>query len=230
MKPIWLSAVLAIATTGAQAAVTLGSYTFDDSAFVDSVTSFAGSGMYDGSSYANPLSTPGPITDIDATTFYATAPYGGYDDVTLGLGFTDNGAYNGAGSDLAFLFTWDQTGNTLDLTINGITAGLAPVTLQGCGGPATQCVLDGMAWNGSVLNNQYLGVALVDLSDFGVAAGAALAGDMQLHLAQLTSNPVVFNLAGAFYGTAPTTVVPVPAALWLFGSGLLGLAGLARRR
>ncbi len=26
------------------------------------------------------------------------------------------------------------------------------------------------------------------------------------------------------------TVVPVPAALWLFGSGLLGLAGIARRK
>ncbi len=28
----------------------------------------------------------------------------------------------------------------------------------------------------------------------------------------------------------PVTVVPVPAAIWLFGSGLLGLAGIARRR
>jgi hypothetical protein len=26
------------------------------------------------------------------------------------------------------------------------------------------------------------------------------------------------------------TVVPVPAAVWLFGSGLLGLAGIARRK
>jgi len=30
--------------------------------------------------------------------------------------------------------------------------------------------------------------------------------------------------------TANTTVVPVPAALWLFGSGLLALAGAARKR
>ena len=28
----------------------------------------------------------------------------------------------------------------------------------------------------------------------------------------------------------PTSEVPVPAAVWLFGSGLLGLAGVARRR
>jgi len=30
--------------------------------------------------------------------------------------------------------------------------------------------------------------------------------------------------------TAVTSAVPVPAAVWLFGSGLLGLAGVARRR
>ena len=28
----------------------------------------------------------------------------------------------------------------------------------------------------------------------------------------------------------PATVIPVPAAVWLFGSGLLGLAGVARRK
>lgn len=31
-------------------------------------------------------------------------------------------------------------------------------------------------------------------------------------------------------GTGSATVVPVPAAVWLMGSGLLGLVGLARRR
>lgn len=37
--------------------------------------------------------------------------------------------------------------------------------------------------------------------------------------------------AGWFYQTATApSVVPVPAAVWLFGSGLLGLAGIARRK
>lgn len=31
-------------------------------------------------------------------------------------------------------------------------------------------------------------------------------------------------------GVPPEAVVPVPAAAWLFGSGLLGLAGIARRK
>jgi len=34
---------------------------------------------------------------------------------------------------------------------------------------------------------------------------------------------------GTDFELVSTTVVPVPAAVWLFGSGLLGLAGLARR-
>jgi hypothetical protein len=36
--------------------------------------------------------------------------------------------------------------------------------------------------------------------------------------------------AGMALVTANSTVVPVPAAVWLFGSGLLGLVGIARRK
>jgi hypothetical protein len=37
-------------------------------------------------------------------------------------------------------------------------------------------------------------------------------------------------LTSVFVATDSLTPVPVPAAVWLFGSGLLGLAGIARRR
>lgn len=37
------------------------------------------------------------------------------------------------------------------------------------------------------------------------------------------------SITGAQFAGS-TAVVPVPAAVWLFGSGLLGLAGIARRR
>ena len=38
------------------------------------------------------------------------------------------------------------------------------------------------------------------------------------------------TVSGDLIGTANLSAVPVPAAVWLFGSGLIGLAGIARRR
>ncbi len=43
------------------------------------------------------------------------------------------------------------------------------------------------------------------------------------HLGDRDYNDLVVRVSGV-------SVVPVPAAVWLFGSGLLGLAAVARRR
>ena len=45
-------------------------------------------------------------------------------------------------------------------------------------------------------------------------------------------NDASYNFATGSWdaGSFSTTAVPVPAALWLFGSGLMGLAGIIRRR
>jgi len=39
-----------------------------------------------------------------------------------------------------------------------------------------------------------------------------------------------YESSGIFYDNVNFGVVPVPAALWLFGSGLIGLVGIARRK
>jgi len=44
--------------------------------------------------------------------------------------------------------------------------------------------------------------------------------------AQLDSNALVYS--GSYL--VETAVVPIPAAVWLFGSGLIGLIGIARRK
>ena len=43
-----------------------------------------------------------------------------------------------------------------------------------------------------------------------------------------TYGPRAWN--GTVYYETATSVVPVPAAAWLFASGLIGLAGIARRK
>ena len=40
----------------------------------------------------------------------------------------------------------------------------------------------------------------------------------------------VFNVSNITFTAAAPSAVPVPAAAWLFGSGLLGLAGLRRKK
>jgi len=56
-------------------------------------------------------------------------------------------------------------------------------------------------------------------------------GSFLLTIAGVTAGSIVSDVAFSF-GTTPETVVgvPIPAAAWLFGSGLLGLIGVARRR
>jgi len=55
------------------------------------------------------------------------------------------------------------------------------------------------------------------MADNDLPAGAWYATD--------GSGPLVVD-----YGSAEVSAIPVPAAVWLFGSGLLGLVGVARRR
>ena len=52
-----------------------------------------------------------------------------------------------------------------------------------------------------------------------------------LAFAGATASTVICNVVFSF-GTQPgaNVAVPIPAAVWLFGSGLLGLVAIARRR
>ena len=52
-------------------------------------------------------------------------------------------------------------------------------------------------------------------------------GKLQVGFYNITGNN---NGSGMFYDNVNFSVVPVPAAIWLFGSGLIGLIGLARRK
>lgn len=90
----------------------------------------------------------------------------------------------------------------------------------------------------SGLNNE-ADDAFIGLSGLGLQSGVFLGvGPLSVgQEAELMAGRLYINIhtannpGGEIRGQIlPATVVPVPAAVWLFGSGILGLVGLARRK
>jgi len=64
-----------------------------------------------------------------------------------------------------------------------------------------------------------------------INAGASVSGAFLFFPATLQSSGVAFTFDGTANAAVPlTSAVPVPAAIWLMGSGLVGLISVARRR
>ena len=75
----------------------------------------------------------------------------------------------------------------------------------------------------NISNTEWATFAIsLDLSD------AALVGQiLQFGFNTVTTE---YDNSGVYYDNITFSAVPVPAAVWLFGSGLLGLVGISRRR
>ena len=79
--------------------------------------------------------------------------------------------------------------------------------------------------------NSFLSLAYANGSTVGTAMSMYLMathGANQLANVYVSANTLTLNADGSLTVTAINT--PIPAAVWLFGSGLLGLAGIGRRR
>ena len=79
----------------------------------------------------------------------------------------------------------------------------------------------------SVMSTQ-AGMVSFDLSPYVVSGTEVLQLGLQFELYDMSGS--LLNSTATVSNLALTQVVPIPAAVWLFGSGLLGLIGVARRK
>ncbi|MDQ1362814.1 MAG: hypothetical protein QG652_674, partial [Pseudomonadota bacterium] len=94
-----------------------------------------------------------------------------------------------------------------------------------------QLVVNGVNWNGTTQQNVLLMAGEIDLSDFGLLAGASVNDPFNINLrANSTTIPMALSLVGALHTGAATTAVPVPAPFALLFSGLAALGLIARRK
>jgi len=160
------------------------------------------------------------LGDSDQATYLFGSNSGGsVTNAELTMSFADT-VFNQAGNDLAFYFVGD-----------GVTANKNN-SMQICFGAS--CSLGATVYNATLITglgvdiggtNVEWSVASFDLSDFGFAADAAL-GDFTIDIIAGGYN----RLSDVSSLNASVSAVPVPAAVWLFASGLLTMLGVARRK
>ena len=117
---------------------------------------------------------------------------------------------------------WGFAGNT------GMHSNSAPITWTGTGSTKTLDIPGwAVIWSGFDENNPITmpGTATLVCSTASCSDTSTYTLDMSIHV------PVAFtSVAYTLHLEGHVNAVPVPAAAWLFGSGVIGLAGVARRR
>jgi len=182
-------------------AVTIGSYTFADNAFADTLLTSLGTFSTTPSGTLESV-----LTDTDPTTGAFSNDAGAF----VQLGFVDNLLVNGAGADLVLF----EIG----------TPNQVAVSLSFGGTEKTYDFSSAGSVNGVAINE-----VAINLDDFNVAPDASFSSVIiRLDIEATNMTVPALSLVGALNtGVAP---IPIPAAVWMFGSGLIGLVGIARRR
>ena len=157
------------------------------------------------------------ITDTNVDTTIIGSTLGGGDYVDLSF---SGSVINDTGNDLKLFFTGNN-GHFFDLSIfsGGSSLGTKSYSLPNpdgyTGSQSTMIPTDGIYALGIDFTAEF---GLSDLASVDMIR--VMIGD------GYTSNSAALSFVGAYN----VSTVPVPAAVWLFGSGLIGLVGVARRR
>ena len=134
-----------------------------------------------------------------------------------------------------FLMSWDPTTVQLDTTALDVLGGgyLGPSFTDLLGYTATANTLDVSAAVSLLLPPVGVGGTAFDFITLNFTALAPLGSDINIGVGAggPWQDGLLQNVNPTYVGATVTVgAVPVPAAVWLFGSGLLGLVGVARRR
>lgn len=119
------------------------------------------------------------------------------------------------------------TTNTVDATTFLVSSGTAKI----CTNASLVCTAQADAFTGGTKPNlEQFSMTLVFSADYTTFTATARAHDYgsQSGLTKTGTSVYTYTINGTYAGSG--AAVPVPASLWLFGSSLLGLAGVARRR
>lgn len=163
------------------------------------------------------LPTASPINGVNYVTGFNKFTNGQYDS-SYNVSAPGSLYEFSTASELAYLF-FNTLGNQSAYELSGAETGCGGFQMPSClvnTGPFADIkdVFGEFYWTGSEMPNGYI-------LDFYMVDGR-----QHFHL----NNGAEFKAWAVHDGDVGVSAVPVPAAAWLFGSGLLGLAGLARRK
>ena len=180
-----------------------------------------------GGSFAMGFFTPtGPIT-FAATSGPSVDIAGQYNPPGWNVNTAQTGAVAGSIASFSFGSAW----------VNTFTAAASTQPTVGGGGPAPSGTFDDAG--GTTTFNTTSFFANWNTTDFNQGNGAAslVTSNCSATGCDYTLSWQSLIVGGSFNGnigtwvlTGTVSAVPVPAAVWLLGSGLVGLVGVARRR
>ena len=171
--------------------------------------------------YTTPTSTPGNAVALATASNVVSG--------TLTPGSADASVYNVAESTLAN--TMLSTGSGLGKDITKLTGGSA----QDAFGNATTKGIFGTSSSQSGTNLTFYGAG-VQMSGLSLGSSStlyAMTASPGNNVYAYSLGTITLSADGTtltFTGNTGNTAVPLPAAVWLLGSGLVGLAGIGRRR
>ena len=134
------------------------------------------------------------------------------------------------------IFEFDPDKVSVDDVVNDIPFGVGPdltdpffTCPSNCVGANDPSNSIELAWGSFSSGISLASTQMATISLTALETGAATFSLFEDQFNPLSSGLTFAVLSGVQFSGADVQIIPVPAAVWLFGSGLLGLVGMARR-